>query len=103
MALDEERARWRVWLAQAERFAETDNHVDALARVRMIVAEVDALAESLPEDADVQREKVFFDKQCARFERKFELWNQEVIARANAFEDREREVYKADRPGGRLS
>lgn len=103
MALDEERSRWRVWLAQAERFAETDNHVDALARVRSIVAEVNELADARSDDEFVQREKVFFDKQLARFEQRYANWHQQVVSRSKAFDDREREVYKAEKPGGRLT
>ncbi len=101
MAFDEERSRFRVWLAQAERFAETDNHIDAVARVRLIVSELDALLEQRPEDDVLQREKVFFEKQLTRFEQARDRWNQAVAARAEAFETQEKKVYRADRPGGR--
>lgn len=102
MVPEEQRSRFRVWLAQAERFAETDNHIDAVARVRLIVEEVEQLLEERPENEALRREQAFFEKQLKRFEARYLAWQSEVAMRAEAHDSYEKQIYKADKPGGRL-
>ncbi len=50
MSLEREEDRWAVWMVQARRFAQRDNHLDAVARIRTVIDAVEATlaAESDP-------------------------------------------------------
>jgi len=98
---DAKRDRWWTMLAQAERFAATDNAVDALARVRRVTREVDqALGE-----ADDGAERKALEQLLARAERMtrtyetlWKEWSDRVEARGHQYDEREASAYNSPLP-----
>ncbi|MEO0323438.1 MAG: hypothetical protein AAF447_10810 [Myxococcota bacterium] len=80
------RERWDVWMVQAQRFAQRENFIDALGRIRHVLQEVDAALPTLG-DAEAKRLARFRDR-VARRETKiradFEAWNGAIAARRQA-------------------
>ncbi|MCA9581646.1 MAG: hypothetical protein KC416_07605 [Myxococcales bacterium] len=96
------RTRWRTLIHQAERFAETDNHVDAVARAKVVLDEVKAaLAEAgAAERVWLTQDLFLYERQVDRFEQLRDAWDKTVRARKEAFETRERNTYHGENPAG---
>jgi len=81
------RERWDTWMVQAQRFARRENYIDALGRVRRVLAEVDA---TLADEADAETKERLerFRHRVARRQQRirdqFEAWNAKIAARRQA-------------------
>ncbi|NLE49497.1 MAG: hypothetical protein GX614_13955 [Sandaracinaceae bacterium] len=53
MLSEDELSRWRIMLAQVERFAARENYIDAVARARILVGLCRQAAEKAPDDPRV--------------------------------------------------
>ncbi|MEM1413450.1 MAG: hypothetical protein AAGH15_01050 [Myxococcota bacterium] len=80
------RERWDVWMVQAQRFAQRENYIDALGRIRAVLGEVDASLEGMEGDERVRLER--FRARVVRREAKiraqFDAWNTAIAARRQA-------------------
>ena len=100
MDLKELTERWNRNLVQAAHFAETDNLTDAVARARLVVAEVEAALKdaSATEIASLEAAKIRASRAAAAHEAAYRSWAEGVRSRENAFEDREHEAYDQPLP-----
>ncbi len=102
MDLSQKRHRWERSLVQATHFADTDNTTDAVARVRLVLREIDAELERTAAPAeraqlDLFRKRVA--RQLAALEEAHAGWKEKVAGRHGAFLDREESAYEAPLPG----
>lgn len=100
MSLKDNEDRWFQMLAQAQRFADTDNTTDAAARARLVLEEVNAALATATEGTKVQlqRWQTRAEREAARFRELHQAWQAEVRARKEAFETREANAYNAPLP-----
>ena len=80
------RERWDVWMVQAQRFAQRENFIDALGRIRHVLREVD---EALPtlgatEAKRLERFRARVVRREAKIQGDFESWNEAIAARRQA-------------------
>ncbi|MEZ4256565.1 MAG: hypothetical protein R3A78_12790 [Polyangiales bacterium] len=89
------RERWQTMIAQAERLAETDNFIDAVARAQRAHAELSQTAgnASGADRAWLEKDLYFCERELARLEAARDAWHAGVEARRNASVERERRIY----------
>lgn len=104
MDLSDTFARWERSLAQAFRFADTDNTLDAVARLERLQDVVSEQLAHMDEgqakiDADDRKAVAAFQRRVegslASVTKRHDAWQHEVQARADAFEEAEQLAYKA--------
>ena len=84
MELQQDEQRWGVWMVQARRFAERQNFLDAVARVRLVHDEVEAAlgrAASPVQRARLERHLARAEEQLSSLQAQYDAWRSAIAER----------------------
>jgi hypothetical protein len=98
MDLAEKRAEWSRMLVQAAHFADLDNTIDALARARLCLKQIDEAIEALGDDELLSADRARAARRVRVYEKLHADWQSQTQARADAYVENEQRKYGAPLP-----
>ncbi len=81
------RERWDTWMVQAQKFAEREVYMEAMARADLVLQECDlAIAQAVEPELRTRLERYRYraERRKAKFREQFEVWNARIAARRSA-------------------